>query len=344
MLWWFPAWTAAGVSWWCWTDTELGYWDGQDQDPADTLRHYQGKVRTWMLYPWTSDTVFTPAFSLTTNWHHFCTSSWSHTHIRPFLSFQGRSHCDLGKKFWTGWSTGLNASCKAVVIFCDEMNCQFIYSITATDHSNSHFVFNLSNTSIFSGRYHFNFISSLGFSLVHTSPFPELIKTWDQQLVLQILESTAQVLSVRHNIYVVTECDRWADEASYVLLHASTWVWTWMSEGPNIQCMRVAKIILLQVSKTIKHEQANKEGLLCTMFCCTYIQSCSINWHLKLSWTHLCYIPEHSLYKRATLIPPMFCVCNTFPSFLSPMILSPETRFSMWLFVVFPSSSNQMLG
>lgn len=135
-------------------------------------------------------------------------------HPSPFPSFHRRGHCDLGKKFCTGWSTHLNALCNIVVIFCDEINCQFIYSIMATDHSNAHFVFNLSSTSTFSGRYYFTFFLSLGSSLVDTSPFPDIIKGLYVDtglcivfgypvrlvLILKILESTVQVHSVWHNI------------------------------------------------------------------------------------------------------------------------------------------------
>jgi hypothetical protein len=74
MLWWFPGWVTAGVRWWCWADTDLGYSDGLEKRPADALEHYEVQ----------GDLGFRYNFHASLYWHQHgqpsCVSPSSHTH------------------------------------------------------------------------------------------------------------------------------------------------------------------------------------------------------------------------------------------------------------------------
>ena len=82
---------------WCsWAATQLGYSDGQNQDPACAPRHYQEQGGSWMLDSWTSRIDFVPAWSSPSLQHQWLTvfsvSDIRVINTRPFPACRGTGH------------------------------------------------------------------------------------------------------------------------------------------------------------------------------------------------------------------------------------------------------------
>lgn len=121
MLWWFPGWVAAGMKWWCWTNTVLGYTDMHDQGCVDVQGQCQGQ-EDWKSRLWDF------RYSFHTSWPSRCPR---HNWVAAILVFHLCKRWIImtyAKSFCMWWNTGLIASSDCVFIFLDGTHHWFLYT------------------------------------------------------------------------------------------------------------------------------------------------------------------------------------------------------------------------
>ena len=138
---------------------------------------------------------------------HFCASSSSHTPQGPCHHFQEAVTATYTRNACTPWNNG-------DLHFLYERNCQFIYTITVSNHYNSHCPIQLIQTPPLNNAVIiFLFPLSLCSSSAHISHFQDIIATWGQQLIKKLWKVQSTKFCILNGCHPVV----WHNKSIYVV-------------------------------------------------------------------------------------------------------------------------------